>query len=289
LPIDDPQLIEERTLGDFFTGLKIQTRVLHALIIRAMMARYGRKNIGFLWLMLEPMLLCAGVIALRWLTQAHEERGVSLVSVVLSGYMPLTLWRHFTGKSTFIIRDSIGMLYHRQLTILDMFLMTMILEFMGCTLASIINYNALRVMGAIEPIQDYGYVIEGWCLMAILAMGVGSAIAVLVEKYEAGERFIGPLQYCLLPLCGCFYMVYWLPSVGRISLFIYRWCIASRSSGAASSAKLSPRIIQPPTPLSSAWPSSPSISRSSRRRATSFTRFDGPCRAVARRWPLAGS
>jgi capsular polysaccharide transport system permease protein len=211
LPIDDPQLIEERTLGDFFTGLKIQTRVLHALIIRAMMSRYGRKNIGFLWLMLEPMLLCAGVIALRWLTQAHEERGVSLVSVVLSGYMPLTLWRHFTGKSTFIIRDSIGMLYHRQLTILDMFLMTMILEFMGCTLASIINYNALRVMGAIEPIQDYGYVIEGWCLMAILAMGVGSAIAVLVEKYEAGERFIGPLQYCLLPLCGCFYMVYWLP------------------------------------------------------------------------------
>lgn len=208
-------------MSEFVTGLRIQSRGLHALMIRELMMRYGRGNIGFLWLVLEPMILCAGVIAVRWVIQAHEERGVPLVALVLSGYMPLTLWRHITNRSIHILRINMGMLYHRTLTVLDVFLMIMMLEFIGCTFAYIVNYFALLVIGAIDPFWDYGYVIEGWCLMGILAVGFGAMIAVLTEQYEPAERFIAPIQYLILPVSGFLYMAEWLPeSARRIALWM---------------------------------------------------------------------
>ena len=84
--------------ADYWRGLKVQARVVNALMIRELMMRYGRANIGFLWLILEPMILCGGVIGLRWFIQSHEEHGISLVAFLLSGYMPLTLWRHLTNS-----------------------------------------------------------------------------------------------------------------------------------------------------------------------------------------------
>ena len=196
-------------------------RALRALMIRELMMRYGRGNIGFLWLVLEPMILCAGVIGLRWLIQAHQDRGVPLVALLLSGYMPLTLWRHITGKSVFVFRRYVGMLYHRNLTVLDIFATTMALEFVGCTVAYIVNYFALMLVGALDPIRDYGLVIQGWCLMGFLAVGVGAGMAVVTEQYEAAERFVLPLQYLIMPISGFMYMADWLPGYARnIALYI---------------------------------------------------------------------
>lgn len=208
-------------MSEFLAGLRNQSRGLHALMIRELMMRYGRGNIGFLWLVLEPMILCAGVISVRWVIQTHEERGVPLVTLVLSGYMPLTLWRHLTNKSIHILKSNMGLLYHRAISVLDIFMMFMALEFIGCTFAYIVNYFALLVIGVIDPIKDYGYVIEGWCLMGILAVGFGALIAVLTEQYEPADRFIAPIQYLLLPVSGFLYMADWLPeSVRKIALWI---------------------------------------------------------------------
>ena len=205
----------------YLAGLEIQIRVVHALFIRDLMMRYGRDNIGFLWLILEPMILCGGVISLRWALQSHEENGVPLVALLLSGYMPLTLWRYLTNRSVFILRRNMGILYHRHVTLIDAFLTTVVLEFIGCTLAFSVNYFILRVIGVLDPIQNLGFVIEGWCAMGFLSLGVASAIAVLTEQYEVAERFIQPMQYLILPICGFLYMADWLPERARnLALYI---------------------------------------------------------------------
>ena len=43
----------------------IQRRVLGALLLRELLTRYGRNNIGFLWLFVEPMLFTL-IITLFW-------------------------------------------------------------------------------------------------------------------------------------------------------------------------------------------------------------------------------
>jgi capsular polysaccharide transport system permease protein len=107
------------------------------------------------------------------------------------------------------------MLYHRNLTVLDIFVTTMVLEFAGCTLAYIVNYFALVLIGALDPFHDYGLVIAGWCLMGFLAVGLGALMAVVTEQYEAAERFVQPVQYLIMPISGFVYMADWLPEYAR--------------------------------------------------------------------------
>jgi capsular polysaccharide transport system permease protein len=79
----------------------------------------------------------------------------------------------------------------------------------------------LLLIGVVDPIQNYGLVIAGWCLMGILALGVGAVIAVVSEKYEAAERFIQPFQYLILPISGFFFMVDWLPdSIQKLAWYM---------------------------------------------------------------------
>ncbi|MBM3613658.1 MAG: hypothetical protein FJX19_11965, partial [Alphaproteobacteria bacterium] len=42
----------------------IQRRVIGALVLREVITRYGRHNLGFAWLLLEPLVFTLGVIML---------------------------------------------------------------------------------------------------------------------------------------------------------------------------------------------------------------------------------
>jgi capsular polysaccharide transport system permease protein len=199
----------------FIRGLAVQRRILVALIIRQLMTKYGRNNIGFLWIVLEPMILCSGVLVIRSLISNSEENGVPLVAVLTTGYLPLTLWRHLTNAGVMILRRSGSMLYHRDISLIDCCIATIVLETSGCTLAGTIVYWTLYSAGLMGPIYDMGLVLGGWLLMALLATGLLFVFAVLTEYYEATERFIQPWQYLMIPLCGFFFMVNWLPSYAQ--------------------------------------------------------------------------
>jgi capsular polysaccharide transport system permease protein len=40
----------------FSDSIYVQIRVIGALMVREMLTTYGRKNLGFLWLFLEPLI-----------------------------------------------------------------------------------------------------------------------------------------------------------------------------------------------------------------------------------------
>ena len=192
-------------------ALQVQMRAVHALIVRDMMMRYGRANIGFLWVVLEPMILTAGVLVLWSALKAPYEHGVQIISLVMTGYMPLTLWRHMTQAGVFAFRRSMSLLYHRHITLLDAFIARMILEMIGTTTALVIVYLILFAAGLVSPFDDPGLALLGWVAMAMLSLGVAACIAVLTEYFEASEKFIQPFQYFMLPLSGAFFMIEWLP------------------------------------------------------------------------------
>jgi capsular polysaccharide transport system permease protein len=203
------------SLADFRRGLAVKCRVMIALMIRLLMTKYGRSNIGFLWLVLEPMILCCGVLATRTLIQASEENGISLIALLVTGYLPLTLWRHLTGAGVFLLRRNGPMLYHRDISLLDCCFALFFLELGGCTIAGIVVYWSLYTMHLIVPIDDIGTLISGWLIMGVLAFSLMMVFAVLTEYYEAAERFIQPFNYLILPICGFFFMVSWLPDYAQ--------------------------------------------------------------------------
>jgi len=206
--------------GFWARALQEQGRVLGALLMREMVMRYGRENIGFLWLVVEPLILTTGVMIL-WSYMRHAEHNVALAAFCITGYMPLTLWRHISSQTVSCLRQNLPLLYHRQIRPLDLLVARSLLEFSGTTLALVAVYAALRLSGLLDPYDDLAKALLGWLCMAWLAFATGLILAALSEQFDFVEKLVSPFQYLLLPISGVFFMVAWLPSpVQKLALYV---------------------------------------------------------------------
>lgn len=191
------------------TRLSIQFQVIAALIVRNVMGRYGRGNLGFLWLIIEPIFLVGGVMAI-WSLLHRSGHGVPIVAFVFSSYMPLTLWRHLSSAPR-ALSGNFGLLYHRRITVFDIMVARALTDIAGISAAGLVVYFVLFSIGALDWIADPSLVLTGWMLMCLFGFGVGCITASLSEKSEVIENLIQPIQYLLLPISGVFFMVHWIP------------------------------------------------------------------------------
>ena len=191
-------------------GARIQVRNIRVMLLRDMMMRYGRDNIGFVWVILEPMILTAGVMVI-WSLMGANRHGLRVVELVLTGYMPLTLWRHLTGGVINLFRNSSPLLYHRQITLFDIIYARQALEFIGTTAALLVVWGVLNTAGAVSDIQRPDLFVLGWIMMGLIGAAVGMLLAALTEISHTSERFVQPFQYLAIPVSGAFFMVDWMP------------------------------------------------------------------------------
>ena len=70
----------------FLESLLIQKRVIGALLMREIITRYGRNNIGFLWLFVEPLLLTLVMVLMWKFFRMHNVSALNIVAFTLTGY-----------------------------------------------------------------------------------------------------------------------------------------------------------------------------------------------------------
>ena len=114
---------------------RIQRRTIWALILREMLTRYGRHNIGFLWLFVEPMLFTLGVTALWTATKSVHGSDLPIVAFAITGYSSVLLWRNMPGRCIGAIAPNLSLLYHRNVRPIDIYLSRLILEAAGVTMS----------------------------------------------------------------------------------------------------------------------------------------------------------
>src|SRR5580658_8053057 len=104
-------------------------RIIWALALRELATRYGRENIGFLWVIGEPILFCGAVSAMWSVIRPPYEHGIRLVPFLVTGYMPILLVRHILAHGMYAVRVNASLLYHRQVSILHLFFARSLVEF----------------------------------------------------------------------------------------------------------------------------------------------------------------
>lgn len=120
-------------------ALSIQTHVIRALMIRELTTRFGRDNIGFLWVMVEPLLF-AGLVSIMWnYIHGKSEHGMGMTAFVITGYIPIQLFRHGVSRSVAVFTANASLLYHRQVTILDFIIVRFLIELVGGMMAFVLS------------------------------------------------------------------------------------------------------------------------------------------------------
>jgi ABC-type polysaccharide/polyol phosphate export permease len=199
-----------------------QARIIGALTMREIHVRYGRKNIGFLWIMAEPFLFTFGVIALRsFLPIGTESRGMPLVGFLMTGYTPFLLYRHMVGHSIHCIEHNQNVLYHRQVKFLDLFLGNYILEVAGIVMAFSVGCLIFIAAGMLFAPKNPALLLAGWFYAIWFSAALALLVGALSPLTTLVEKLYNPLSYLSLPLSGAFYLVDWLPSgYAKLALWI---------------------------------------------------------------------
>jgi capsular polysaccharide transport system permease protein len=193
---------------------RVQTmgRVLHALVLREIMTRFGRENLGFVWLVLEPLILTTMVMIGWTIIYGSAKHGVTIVQLVLTGYSMLTLWRHIIGRFTHCFRHNAGLMFHRNVKPMDTIFARLFLESVGTLVSFFVSYTVLYVIDWIPPIHDTLLLLTAWILLTFFAFSAALIVSALCELWEPTEKFIQPLMYITIPLTGAFFMLSWIPS-----------------------------------------------------------------------------
>lgn len=202
-------------MHDDLKALKIQSRVIGALFLREMITRYGRHNIGFMWLFVEPMLFTLGVTALWTLAGLHNDSPIPIVAFAVTGYSSILLWRNMPAKTVNAIEPNLSLMYHRNVKVMDIFMSRLLLEAFGATISFIVLGVAFTSLGWMSFPQDILKVVTGWFMTMWFGFALALFLGALSIRSELIEKLWHPAAYILFPLSGAAFMVDWLPEAAQ--------------------------------------------------------------------------
>lgn len=192
--------------------MAIQIRVIGALLLREIITRYGRDNLGFVWLFLEPMIFTVMITALWFSIGLGHASPIPIVAFAITGYSSVLLWRNCATRCSMAVQPNVGLLYHRYVRVLDLLLARIILEISGATVSFIVLATFWITIGWMELPNNVLLVICGWLLLAWFGAGLALIFGALTAYSELAERLWHPLAYIMFPLSGAMFMVDWFPS-----------------------------------------------------------------------------
>ncbi|PYD46773.1 ABC transporter permease [Novacetimonas pomaceti] len=196
-------------------GFNTQWHVIGALIIRELHTRFGRDNIGFLWVMLEPSLLTIGVTLLHFAEGPFAHIGMPTGSFIVSGYTFFCLFRSVVNRSGGAIDANRTLLYHRIVTIFDILFSRALLEAASTILAVIFLSLLMQSVSFGFLPQRPLLMIWGLVLLTWLSFGLSMILAAYSEKSHVVERLAHPAMYLSLPVCGAFTLQQTMPDPFR--------------------------------------------------------------------------
>jgi len=192
-----------------------QRRVIWALLMREILTRYGRHNIGFLWLFVEPMMFTLGVTALWTATSNFHGSDLPIIAFAITGYSSVLLWRNMPSRCLDALLPNLALMYHRNVKVIDIFLSRLLLEMAGATISFVALSVFFITIGSIHPPEDMMKVIWGWLMLSWFGMAFALLIGGLSEEFELVEKIWHPVSYITFPLSGAAIMVDALPKAAQ--------------------------------------------------------------------------
>jgi capsular polysaccharide transport system permease protein len=250
-------------------GLAVQTRTIGALIMRELHTRFGRDNIGYLWLFLEPALLATGVALIHVWFGLRLPFGMQVVPFYVTGYTAYLLFRSTANRAGTTLEANGSLLYHRSVTIFDMLLARALLETVATMMAGLLLIAGATAVGLAHLPADPLLFLVGWMLNLWFCLGISMLALAGCVVFRSLDRFIHPATYLLMPISGAFlifeqappafrYLLTWIPlahieqiiregefgfeSHDTDPLYVVIWCAALTLLGLLALHAVRPRI-----------------------------------------------
>lgn len=202
-------------LGRYARGFRVQADVIGALLMREIHTRYGRDNVGYLWMFLEPMMLATAVAFLH--VGQHSPGGTDIHPVPLGilGYTVFIIFRGVVTRAEGALESNMPLLYHRTVSIFDMMVARAILEGGGVFVTFVVMVGFCALVGITHLPARPLEVLAACALMIWFSFALSMMIVGLTHENRLAARLVHPVCYILMPISGGFYQMRWIPEPYR--------------------------------------------------------------------------
>ena len=180
-------------------------RVLLALMVREMGAKFGRSAGGYFWAIAEPlggivMLALAFSVALR-----SPPIGTSFMFFYATGIIPFSLYRNVESAASNAVRSNRGLLTYPVVTPLDAVLANFVLGTLTMMVVGVILFTGIILVQDVHVNFDPARVLLAMGMAAVLGLGVGTLNCVLIGFFPTWKNVWKVVTRPMFIVSGIFY------------------------------------------------------------------------------------
>lgn len=200
-------------MTEFLQAMRIQSRVVHAFILRETRTRFGKTRLGYLWALFEPMAYILTMVGIFTALGRGAPIDVDITLFFFSGILPFLMFSKMMAGLGTAIDANQQLLTYPQVKTLDIMLARLILEFSTLLLVGVIYLVVTYLVIGFRGIENVAAMIAGLVMAALLGAALGLLGSIAKLYMPAYSNFQGVLSRVLFFTSGIFFVVEGLPPV----------------------------------------------------------------------------
>ena len=197
--------------GSLAPSLRLQSTIVHALIMQDMNRRYAQSRLGSLMAVVEPLILIGGIYILRAYIQGATRVGsVSLALFLVTGFLTYFCFRFVVSAVAASGQRRTAALMFPQVTALDAMIAQSISSCVIYAAVLVLAFGLLVVWTGIRP-NDYLYIFIAGFLTLAQAVAVGLVLGCILRVFPGLQLFVGLLMRIDLLFSGAMFLAAELP------------------------------------------------------------------------------
>lgn len=178
------------TDSNFIKLLELQIRIIHALILREILIKFGTRKLGYLWIIAESLVQVVIFGGIKYFLGITMIKGVHFIPFLVTGIIPFIYFRSTVLKTMAGVRANRGLLALAQINFLDLFYARYILEtatYIVVFIVALIITNSFIIDIHIKDLLTVAYC---FFLLGFLGFGLGLIFSVAVSLFDSVRVFI---------------------------------------------------------------------------------------------------
>lgn len=192
-------------------ALRVQGRVLYALILREALGKYGKSKIGYLWALLEPVLQALVLISIFTAFGRQSPVGGDLSVFFVTGIIPWMIYNNLANRISGALGANQALMAYPHVTPMDVLLGRALLEAITMLVVFVVLVISLQLMGKAMAIYDLFNVLVGLLLLILFGVGVGLINSAIRIYFDSWDKVFSALNRPLYFVSGIFFTAASLP------------------------------------------------------------------------------
>ncbi len=205
-------------MSTFTRGLASQSEVVWAVMLRETRTRFGAHSFGYLWALLEPLLMIMTFWILLAIIGRPAPDGMDLYTFIATGIVPYTLFASTANRVAESINGNRALLYYPHVKPLDLVFARCILELATYGGVFIVLMGGHALYHQQFNIDSILVAVTGLVTAGMLGMTLGMVFCMLAQYSKFVDRARGFFFRPFFWVSGIFFTLNELPDEARAAV-----------------------------------------------------------------------